>query len=328
MTLSDHPSARIIVILGPTAGGKSELAVGLAEHLLGGGQIVGADSMQVYRHLDAGTAKPTVAQRRRAMHHLIDIIDPTESFTVANWLELATRTIADIHAAGQTPIIVGGTNLYLKVLLQGMFDGPLPDPVYRASLAEIDTGELYSRLNLIDPQATGRISANDRKRIVRALEVYEKTGKPISQWQQQWHEDESRPYRFNPTLIGMDWPIEKINERINLRVKAMFFPDKVAAELAREICINGQSLPEETQHLEAAGLMGLQAREALGYKQVLEHLQGEGTMEQAFERTKILTRRFAKQQRTWLRRFRDVRWIEAGELDADELLARALELVG
>ena len=327
-------SPRPIVILGPTAGGKSELAVGLAEGLAGGlsgglsggGQIIGADSMQVYRHMDAGTAKPTEALRRRAAHHLIDIVEPTDSFTVANWLELAERAIGDIQEAGQTPIIVGGTNLYLKALLQGMFDGPQADPAFRASLQSVEPAALHKQLSEIDPNAAARIGPNDPKRIVRALEVYHKTGKPISQWQKQWREDEQRPYRFDPLLIGLDWPIEQINSRINLRVKAMYYPDKVDSDLAAQICISGQSLPDETRRLEQAGLLGLQAREALGYKQILEHLRNQCTLDEAFERTKILTRRFAKGQRTWLRRYRGVHWLDAAQLDGARLLEAALKI--
>jgi len=290
---------RPIVILGPTAGGKSELAVQLAERL--SGEVIGADSMQVYRQLDAGTAKPEPALRARAVHHLIDIVEPTEPFTVADWLTRADGLIAELAGRGRRAIVVGGTNLYLKALLVGMFDGPPADMAYRASLDAIGTGELHTRLKSVDPAAGERISPNDRKRIVRALEVFETTGTTISEQQQEWAQ-EPAVYRHNPVLIGLNWPTETINRRINARVKQMFEPAEGV-----------ESLPDETARLLSAGLLGLQAREALGYKQVIAHMAGEMTLDEAFERTKILTRRFAKQQRTWLRRFRVIGWIDAGE---------------
>ena len=315
---------RPYVILGPTAGGKSDLAVALAELVPGGGEIIGADSMQVYRHMDAGTAKPPKELCSRIPHHMIDIVEPTERFTVADWLEQAEALIESLQASGKTPIIVGGTNLYLKALLEGMFDGPGEDEAFRATLKDIEGTELHSRLSEIDPDAAQRISVNDRKRLVRALEVHHQTGEPISSRQRQWTDDPQRAYRHNPILLGMHWPTEEINPRINLRVKAMFFPDQVPPELADAACPHGESLPAETKRLFEAGLLGEQAREALGYKQIIEHLSGGRTLDEAFERTKVLTRRFAKQQRTWLRRFQGVSWLPAQVMDPAEMAQRAL----
>lgn len=372
---------RPIVILGPTAGGKSELAVKLAERLRaqheptaapddpprrddtaagaasggeasgagggGGGEVLGADSMQVYRHLDAGTAKPEPALRQRVPHHLIDIVEPTQRFTVADWLARAEAIIADLQRHGRTPIIVGGTNLYLKMLLEGMFDASAETghaPAFRGSLDKLATGDLHDQLKRVDPAAGGRIHPNDRRRIVRALEVHHLTGRPISEQQQQWFaapghgpaDRSDRPpgasassgppaYRHDPILIGLDWPREPINRRINARVKMMFEP--VAFGLP-----DVESLPDEVRRLDAAGLLGPQAREALGYKQVLAAIAAERgrpsdrritTMADAFEQTKVLTRRFAKQQRTWLRRFRGVHWLAAGEGTSPQALADA-----
>jgi len=336
MTSTSPP--RPIVILGPTAGGKSDFAVSLAE--LVGGQIIGADSMQIYRHMDAGTAKPSATLRQRVPHHLIDIVEPTEPFTVANWLERAEELIHRLQSDGVRPIVVGGTNLYIKALLEGMFQGPPSDEAFRASLAEMTSQDLHRRLRQVDPDAAERIKPNDRKRIVRALEVHASTGRPISQQQTQWQTHPPSPlsgrpegppvpsrYRHNPILIGLAWPTDKINQRINLRVKAMFDPESVPPDLAAEVCPNGQSLPDEVQDLESAGLLGPQARQALGYKQVLEHLSGVWTLDKAFEKTKILTRRFAKSQRTWLRRFEQVSWLDAGRRPLTELLAEAVIVV-
>ncbi len=317
-----NPAPRLIVILGPTAGGKSELAVALAERLPGGGEVIGADSMQVYRHLDVGTAKPPPDDRARVPHHLIDLVEPTERFTVADWLERAEALIDGLLGRGRWPIVVGGTNLYLKALLEGMFEGPGADPAFRASLDAVPDAELHDRLRGIDPAAADRIAPADRKRIVRALEVHHVTGQPITQLQTQWRGDAQSPnpaadtrhptYRRDPILIGLDWPTEAINRRINARVKTMFHPEA-----------GGESLPDETRRLEAAGVLGPQAREALGTKQCLEY----DDPDEAMERTKILTRRFAKQQRTWLKRFRDVHWIGAVPEDLERWTGRALEAI-
>lgn len=336
---------RLIVILGPTAGGKSELAVGLAESL--GGEVIGADSMQVYRHMDAGTAKPAGHLRRRVPHHLIDIVEPTERFTVADWLSRAERLIGQCQAAGRHPIVVGGTNLYIKALLEGMFEGPSVDRELRRRLGQVPAGELHQRLQGVDPVSAARIHPNDRKKLVRALEVYELTGQPISQWQTQWADAPSWSsgatgvavrrmtkgsvrYRFDPVLIGLDWPVELINQRINRRVKAMFYPRARGSGGDDRFCNPTQdrepieSLPEETARLERAELLGPQAREALGYKQVLEHLAGRCTLEEAFEKTKILTRRLAKTQRTWFKRFAGVKWLAAAGVSERELVGVAI----
>jgi tRNA dimethylallyltransferase len=194
-------------------------------------------------------------------------------------------------------------------LLEGMFDGPPADADFRASLDDQTPQQLHRRLVEVDPDAAARIAPADRKRIIRALEVFHQTGKPISDLQQQWADAAEQPYRHNPILIGLDWPAEAINRRINARVKVMF-----------------ESLPDEVRDLESRRLLGPQAREALGYKQLLDHFAGRCTLDEAFERTKILTRRFAKQQRTWLKRFRHVHWLAAADLN-DAALADAAEQI-
>jgi len=314
--MTHAPLPRPIIILGPTAGGKSDLAVRLAETL--DGQIIGADSMQIYRYMDAGTAKPTTQARRCVKHHLIDMVDPTERFTVADWLEQAETLISEIQSSNQTPIIVGGTNLYIKALLEGLFTGPPADPVVREQLAKLSAQQLYDQLKTVDPDAARQIHPNDRKKLVRAIEVYHTTGQRISNLQNQWNRRPTDPpnYRHNPILIGLDWPVESINHRINQRVKTMFYPQlSTDQEVTRDISDTSfmpESLPQEVLRLEQQGILGPQAREALGYKQILNHLQGTYSLEQAFEKTKIQTRHFAKNQRTWLKRFRSVRWIPMG----------------
>ena len=332
---SDPAPPRPIVLLGPTAGGKSDLAAALAERL--GGEVIGADSMQVYRHLNAGTAKPPPALRSRVPHRLIDLVEPTERFTVHDWLRHAKTEITRIqhlapgipgNASGSssanrgTPVVVGGTNLYLTALIHGLFDGPGQDPAFRAGLDPHPAQALHDRLRQVDPDTADRVKPADRKRIVRALEVHHLTGQSISALQTQWtHAPPATPHA---RLLGLRWSAQHINPRINLRVKAMFYPDKVDPQLARDVCIHGESLVDETRRLHAEGRFNPiqdqhgvapnQAREALGYKQLLAVFEGTdpklNTIEDAYERTKVLTRRFAKQQRTWLKRFTDAHWID------------------
>ncbi len=310
-----HPApatCRPIVILGPTAGGKSELAVALATRL--GGEIISADSMQIYRRMDAGTAKPSPALRARVPHHLIDCVEPADRFTVADWLQQADALITAMQARGRTPVVVGGTNLYIQALLEGLFAGPGHDPRLREQLSQLDSVALHDRLAAVDPTAAGRIHPNDRKKLIRAIEVFESTGQPISQQQRQWRGAGPRAtrYRHDARLIGLAWPTELVNRRINLRVKAMFDPLKAIEQdgLDPADVWWPRGLIEETADLHARSQLGPQAREALGYKQVLAHLDGRLTRDEAFEQTKIQTRRFAKRQRTWLKRFAAVTWIE------------------
>lgn len=284
------------VIVGPTAGGKSALAVALAQCLHDrarlNARIITADSMQVYRSLDIGTAKPTAEEQAGIAHLLIDLVDPTEPFTVDQWLKLAERAIADTRAAGELPIVVGGTHFYVKALLEGLFEGPASDPALRAALEALPAEERWAELSRVDPAAATRLHRNDTRRIVRALEVFRLTGTPISEHQSQWDQGDRRP---DACLVGLDWPSEAINRRINARVRLMV----------------EQGLVEEARALWAAGQLprGSQAREALGYKQLIAYFEAQAagaraSLDDTIERIKIETRRFAKNQRTWLRRLR------------------------
>jgi tRNA dimethylallyltransferase len=282
------PTDPIPILAGPTGGGKTALAVTLAQRLPGGGEVISADSMQVYRDLDIGTAKPSPAEMQGVAHHGISIVDPREvaageSFTVDDWLPVAEEAIAAIRTRGRTPIVAGGTNLYLQAFLYGLFQGPPADETLRAALQEKSLEELRGRLLEVDPAASERIHPNDRRRTIRALEVFELTGTPISAQQTQWTSERIRP---GARLFILDWPTDRINRRINQRVRAMM----------------EAGLLEEVTRLRAAGALAGQAGEALGYKQLLDHLRGECTLAEAVERIKIETRRYAKNQRTWLRR--------------------------
>jgi len=273
----------IILILGPTAGGKTSLAISLANQLDGGGECICADSMQIYKNMNIGTAKPTQEEQAQAIHHLVNIVDPSEDgFTVESWLTRAEQAIEDIRARGKWPIVVGGTNLYVQSLLFGLFDGPDCDQEKRDALNAEPNTVLQERLHALDPEAAERIHINDKRRLVRAIEVCEATGYPLSSLQSQW----GKPMpREDAIMIGLTWPVKTINRRINARVRAMF----------------DEGFLDEVNLLQ--GTLGKQASEALGYKQLLAHIRGECTLDEAKERVKILTRRYAKQQRTWLRRF-------------------------
>ncbi|MCL4221136.1 MAG: tRNA (adenosine(37)-N6)-dimethylallyltransferase MiaA [Phycisphaerales bacterium] len=277
---------RIPVIVGPTAGGKTDLSLLVAqmvsERTGRAAEIISADSVQIFRGMDIGSAKPTVAERRGIPHHLIDIVEPGGAYSVHQWLEDAEQTIDQVRARGGLPIVVGGTHLYIKALLDGLFEAPEPDRGLRERLAARGLSELRAELERVDPAAARRIHPNDLRRTVRALEVFHQTGTPISVLQSQW--DRKHPRRPDLHVFALLWPSDLINRRINQRVRRMM-----------EI-----GLVEEVRRL--SPVLGIQAREALGYKQVLAALAGQMSLEEAFEQIKIETRRFAKNQRTWLKR--------------------------
>lgn len=280
----------IPVFAGPTAGGKTDLAIRVAKLAQARGHtprgaVISADAFQVYRGLDIASAKPSMDEREGVEHHLIDIVEPSEPFTVAQWLELATQKIDEIESQGGWPIIAGGTHLYIKALIDGLFEGPPADDSLREGLRALPAVELRAELERVDPQAAARIHPADERRTIRALEVFRLTGTPISDHQSQW-DSGTNPLANRLLLVTLQWPTEAINARINARVKAM-----VQAGLV-----------EETQRLLDAGTLGPQAAQALGTKQILAHLQSGFPLDNAIERIKIETRRFAKNQRTWLRR--------------------------
>lgn len=283
------PVARFPVIVGPTAGGKSALAVDVALELerrgLGRGEVITADAFQVYRGLDIGTATPSMEERRGVTHHLIDVVEPGEPFSVHDWLGLATRAIDEIRGRGHVPIVAGGTNLYIKALMEGMFSGPGSDETIREALRALHPDARRAELERVDPAAAARIHRNDERRTIRALEVHRLTGRPISEWQGQWDRDEVARDRV---LIGLEWERDELNTRINERVRGMM----------------ASGLLEEVQRLHEAGRLIGQAAEGLGYKQLVRYLIGCWTLDEAVEQIKIETRRFAKNQRTWLRRLR------------------------
>jgi len=298
---------RVVFILGCTAGGKSAVAREIARRT--GGQIVSVDSMKVYRRMDIGTAKPSPADRAEVPHHCIDVVEPAEDFSVARYLEHADRAIAAIAASGGVVLAVGGTALYVKALSEGLFAGPGADPAVRRHLdaraAAEGLGALHADLARVDPEAARRIHPNDRKRIVRALEVYELAGEPISALQKQW---DVQRRRYDGVFIGLRRDKDDASRRINARVKRM-----IAAGLADEVA----------GLLSEPGWAAAPAAAALGYAEMVRHLRGEIGLDDAAEQIKINTRRFAKHQRTWFRQFRATRWIDVAPDATVEAVADA-----
>ena len=285
----------ISVLVGPTAGGKSSVALALAPRL--GAEIVSLDSMLLYRGMDIGTDKPIATDGVR--HHLIDVLEPTERFDLKRYLEAADEAIAGIIARGRRVLVVGGTGLYLMGLLKGVFEGVPRDPALRERLAAFDTTDLHARLTERDPETAARLHPNDRRRITRALEVFETTGAPLAAHQTQF----DGPDRYPARIAGIRWPREVLRERIRTRVDAMF-----AAGLVEEV----RSL---------AGRLGPTAAQAVGYKEVVEALEGRTSMDEAHERIVSHTVRLMRRQSTWFKRF-DVRWFEGAAPDlATDLIA-------
>jgi len=285
---------RITFLFGCTASGKGAVGRELARRI--GGEIISVDSMKVFRRMDVGTAKPSVAARREIPHHLIDVVEPSENFSVASFVAQADAAAGAIDARGRHVLAVGGTALYIKALSEGLFEGPAADAAIRARLhgrAEAEgTPALHQELSRVDPEAAQRIHPNDLRRIVRALEVHEVTGRPISELQTQWDRQRTA---YPCTFVGLRREREDQSHRINQRVRRMI----------------DQGLVEEVRALLAEPRpLSTTARQALGYAEIIEHLEAGLPLADAVENIKINTRRFAKAQRTWFKRFRQALWLD------------------
>jgi len=301
----------ILVITGQTAGGKERLAVEVAARL--GGEILSADSMKVYRGMDIGTAKPSAAQRASVPHHLLDVADPGDTFSTARWLELAEAAIADVQARGRAPVVSGGTPLYLKALLEGLFEGPSADEAIRARLRDEaearGTPALHERLSEVDPEAAERIHPNDLRRIVRALEVWELTGTPISELQGQWG---SRTAAYRPLVVAIRRDSGDLARRIAERVGRML--DAGLIDEVRALAGRREGFAQGP-------------RQALGYAEALEFLDGRLSEEELAPAIIAHTRQFARRQMTWLKRFDGIEWLDAApDADTDTLADRVIDL--
>lgn len=298
-------SGPVLAVVGPTAAGKSDLAVALAARLRA--EVVNADSMQVYRGMDIGTAKLPVAERHGVPHHVVDVLDIQETATVAEFQQRARAAIADCHRRGVLPVVVGGSALYVRAILD-RFEFPGTDPDLRrrleSELDEVGAEALHRKLAEVDPAAAAGILPSNTRRVVRALEVVELTGRSFTATLP------AHDYAFaRACQVGLDVPREVLDQRIRLRVDAMWEAGFVA----------------EVRRLEEAGLReGRTASRALGYAQVLDHLAGECTEQEAKETTVRATRRFARRQDSWFRRDPRIHWLP---YDAPDLLDRAADVV-
>ena len=299
---------RTLFLIGQTASGKGAAAFALAQAI--GAEIISLDSMKLYRGMDIGTAKPPPERRQEVPHHMLDVADPHEHFSTALYVEGAERAVEDIASRGAVPLFAGGTALYLKAMTEGLFDGPPADPELRARLraeaAEHGPEHLHRRLAEIDPDAAAKIHPNDLRRIERAIEVHEKTGTPISKLQTQF----GRPSdKADAILMGLRRDKADLHERINRRVDAM-----MAAGL----------LDEVRRLAKAPEPLGQEASQSLGYKEMLSHLNGESTLDEAVELLKLHTRQFAKAQMTWFKRMERIEWFDVAPGETAAHVAKRL----
>jgi len=292
--MPEKQDIKLIIVQGPTASGKSELAVRLAERF--SGEIVNADSMQVYRFMDIGTAKPSAEQLQRVPHHLLDIVDPDQTFSAADFCREAEKVVVDISRRGKNIIVCGGTGLYIRALTKGLMDSPAGDAVLRKELKDLSSreglGALHRRLAEVDSVSAERIHPNDQLRIIRALEVYQMTGRPISALR---GEHRFGTLRYDYRKIGLSSDRETLYRNIDNRVDLMI----------------RQGFLEEVKALLSAGYpSSLKPMRSLGYRHLCDYLEGVVTFEDALQLMKRDTRRYAKRQLTWFNQDSEIKWIE------------------
>ena len=304
---------RIICIAGPTASGKTALAVELAKEL--NGEVVSCDSMQVYRRMDIGTAKPTKEEMQGIVHHMIDVAEPDEDFSVSRYCEMASPIVDDILARGKTAVIAGGTGLYMDSLIRGNAFAPFPATGVRERLEEQADAEgmqaMLRRLQSVDPDSAARLHLSDRKRILRALEVWLETGETITEHNRK---TQAIPPRYTPLWLGLDFADRaELYHRIDTRVDAML----------------EMGLMEEIRELLASGIPAkCTAMQAIGYKEFVNALNGEETVEKAAEEVKKSSRHYAKRQLTWFRRNPRLHWLtrQTGQKN-EEILTAARQII-
>ncbi|WP_026487610.1 tRNA (adenosine(37)-N6)-dimethylallyltransferase MiaA [Caldanaerobius polysaccharolyticus] len=303
----------LIVIVGPTAVGKTEVSIDLALKI--NGEIVSADSMQVYKYMDIGTAKPSLQERKRVPHFMIDVVTPDQEFSVAVYKKMATKIIEEIYKRNHMPIVVGGTGLYVNSIVNVMDFSSTADWKLRQQLKEqakmYGNEYLYEKLKKVDPITYKRIHPNDIRRIIRALEVYKLTGKPISYYQEI---TQNRPNpEYNALMIGLTMDRQKLYKRIEERVDKMI-KDGLIEEI-KWLCDNGYK-------------NNMIAMQGLGYKEIIRYLEGQCTLEEAIEILKRDTRRYAKRQLTWFRKDKRIHWFYVDQFSCkEEITKNILELV-
>lgn len=280
-------------LLGPTASGKTAVALQAAPALAA--EIVSMDSMLVYRGMDLGTAKPSAEEQAVVPHHLIDLVEASEDFSVAKYLQATERVERDLAARGKNALYVGGTNLYLKALTAGLLEVPEASPELRKQLrsewdSEGGAQRIRAELQQVDPQLLAKVHPNDAQRLLRGLEVHRTTGRSLSDWQQQWRDRAT----LEEPAVALNWPRQVLRERVELRFDQMLKAGFV----------------DEIQAIQAAGGFSRTAAKALGYRQVLEYLDGSSTLDAARQSAITLTRTYIRRQMTWLRSFPDLQWVE------------------
>lgn len=285
----------LVVICGPTASGKTALALRLAEHFAV--EIISADSRQVYRRMDIGTAKATAEERALVRHHLVDVVDPDEDFSAADFLQLGRKALAEIAGRGHLPLVVGGTGLYIEALLRGLVDAPGADPDLRRELLQWEEkhgpGSLHKRLQAVDPVLAEQLAPRNLVRIVRALEVFYQSGQPLSELQAR-HAAVPSPFRV--ITIGLAPQRELLYERIDRRVEAMMAAGLLA----------------ETEALLASGYSPrLKALQTIGYRECIDHLAGDTSLQEAVGLIQRNSRRYAKRQMTWFKRDNEIIWLDS-----------------
>jgi len=311
MSAPSHPqpstfNLRPLFLAGPTAVGKSEVALLLAEIIEG--EIISVDSMQVYRGLDIGTAKPSAADRQRVPHHLIDVVDLTAPFDAARFVALAQQAVAEIQSRGHTPIFSGGTGLYFKAFLDGLGEAPPSDKKLRAELEATPLADLLRELELRDPAIFAQIDRQNPRRVIRAVEVIRLSGKPFSGQRAEW-KTAATIHNSPFTIHGLSRPAADLHTRINDRVDEMF----------------RRGLVDETRRLLGHRLeQNRTAMQAIGYRQVVEHLRGERTLPETVELVKSKTRQYAKRQLTWFHKHAQVQWLELSPTESAESCARKI----
>lgn len=301
----------IICIAGPTASGKTALAVALAQEL--GGEVVSCDSMQVYRRMDIGTAKPTAEEMHGIPHHMLDVAEPDEDFSVSRYCRMASPIVDDIVSRGKVAIIAGGTGLYMDSLIRGNAFAPFPSTGVREKLeAQADAEgmeKIHAWLTSVDPEAAGRLHLSDRKRIIRALEVYLETGETITEHNRR---TQAIPPKYSPLWLGLDFADRaQLYHRIDRRVDIML--DMGLIDEIKGLLHSG--IPEKCT-----------AMQAIGYKEFVDALQGRGTIAQAADQVRQSSRRYAKRQLTWFRRNQAIHWLTRGE-GREEIITQARQVL-
>jgi len=314
--IEERPGDPLCALVGPTASGKSDLAMAVAE--AAGAEIVSLDSMQVYRRMDIGTAKPDEAMRARVPHHMIDLVGADERYDVQRFLADLAPVLAGVEERGARALLVGGTAFYLKALTHGLFEGPPADLELRerlkAEALEMGNPALHERLRGVDPESAARLHPNDVRRVVRALEVFEQTGRPLSDWQREWGwagrgDERGRPRR----LVGVGHATPDLDARIEERTRRM---------------LEVGWLDEAVAVRDEPGF-GPTAIQALGYAEVLRHADGELDHEECVAAIALRTRQFARRQRTWYRKFPEIHWLQGVvEEDLERLTGETLALLG